>query len=335
MKTITRSLKVLSLATMVLFFSNCTKDSDEIIPETTQNQGTNNGNTNNGNTNTNNGNTGTDNGNNGSTNDNTEDDNPVDALFDDSVNYAGDALVGDWSISSMEYALEEGGSTSDANGSGSLTFNADGTGSRSYVYTSSVTAAGSYYTVDEEFEWRRYSIDATDDTPEIQKVQLRGASDVTWTVVESSNSEQVFSFVAIPNNTTHYYTVSLSEGLPENYLVGDWTVDDMTYKVVDTGDSDNCNAEGAISFNADGTGSREYTFQSAHSGADDSHLTKDESFTWWLVGNDKIKIDNGTWVETWNRTEDTQNMQQAMFMLNIPDGDGGSTLHEFTITFMK
>jgi len=317
MKTLTQSLKILSLAMMVLFFSNCTKDSDDIVPDTTQNQGTNNGNTNNTGTD----NTGTD------TTPTTP--NPVDELFDDSVSYDGDVLIGDWTIDSMGYSLEEDGATTDANGSGTIKFNADGTGSRSYVYTSSVLDEGSYYTVDEEFEWRRYTIEATDDTPEIQKVQLRGANDVTWTEVESSNDEVTFSFVAIPNNVTHYYEVTFTSGLPENHLVGDWNIDAMSFEVTDGSASGNSNPEGSITFNEDGTGSRLYTFQSHATEGDDTHKTEDE-FTWWLVGQDKIKIDNGNWVETWNRMEDEANMQKATVLLGM-----GGLVQEFTVTLGK
>lgn len=332
MKTLSQSLKVLSLAFMVLFFSNCTKDPDEIIPETNQNQGTNE--TPNTQPNTNPGETNTGNGN-GETNDPTEED-PIDALFDDNVNYNGDVLVGDWSIDTFEYALDEGGSMDDANGSGTLTFNSNGTGSRSYIYSSSVSPEGSYYTVDESFEWRKYVIDATDDTPEIHKLQLRGSNgDVTWTRTVDEQDEQGFSFTAIPNGVTHYYEVTVTRGLPDNHLIGEWTVDSMMYNVVETGESGNGNAQGAITFNADGTGSREYTFQSIISEGDETHLTKDESFTWWLVGTDKIKIDNSTddnqgWIETWNRMEDSEGMQKATFMLNI-----GGKVHEYTITFVK
>jgi len=326
MKDLKQVAKITAFAALVLFFSSCSKESDD-IPEpqeqvTEQNDDGDNANTNNDN---------------GST----------DVVPGDIDNDSDNSIVGGWTISSILYNTvdEDGNVTGSGNGiaDGNIVFNADGTGTRNYTYVSSVLDEGNYYFIADDFTW------AYDENPDTDKILVTNAdgNTVTWTRESDTAGKQTFTWRLNIQDVIHEYSVELTSGATPNHFVGAWNINAMQYEVLSSGETGNAFGEGTVTFNEDGSGTRSTSFQSSilDSEGDNKVHGSNSDFTWYLVGMNRIKLDvvfettdaNGNpttveWTETWTRTMNDNNKQKVSYSLNLGNPSVG---HRFNVTFTK
>lgn len=88
-------------------------------------------------------------------------------------------LVGMWTVDSIEASIDS--TVNDANGSGTMTFNSDKTGSRNYSFTT----LGNPFTINDTFTWD----DSTDGT---LSITLSNNGIETWTrTVDTSTAQEM------------------------------------------------------------------------------------------------------------------------------------------------
>lgn len=111
---------------------------------------------------------------------------------------------------------------------------------------------------------------------------------------------------------------------PQNNLIGTWTIDEIQATITNA-DFD-LNGSGTITFNADNTGSRDYTFTTAG-----NTLNPQDSFTWADDGQGEVTITNANGgVETWTQNVNTSSAQELFTIQNI-----NSIVHEMTFSLSK
>jgi len=111
---------------------------------------------------------------------------------------------------------------------------------------------------------------------------------------------------------------------PQNNLVGTWTVDEIDASI--SGNDFDLNGSGTMTFNADNSGSRNYSFTTAG-----NTLNPQDSFTWADDGAGEITITNvNGGVETWTQNVNTASSQELFTIQNI-----NSIVHEMTFTLSK
>jgi len=132
----------------------------------------------------------------------------------------------------------------------------------------------------------------------------------------------LFTFLLI-GSAVGFNSCDDDSGDQDPNIVGTWTVDSIQWTVEQT--SDDGNASGTMTFNADKTGSRDYSFSAVG-----NPFTISNTFTWDDSNSETLLIttSNGG-VETWTRTVDTASSQEMTVIMTL---DTFATTMDFTLS---
>lgn len=133
----------------------------------------------------------------------------------------------------------------------------------------------------------------------------------------------MFAFVLLGSAMSFSSCDDEADPEPLEDLIGTWTVDAIQATVGQT--SNDAEGFGTITFNADNSGSRDYTFTTLG-----NTLNQIDGFTWDDSTEGELTITNSNGgVETWTRSVDTSSAQEMSVNVNI---NGITTVLDFTLS---